>query len=252
MISAKQRKKCFLGMPHWKTIPWRETPKTEKDLLMDILLDIPDILEDFDAMRDCCDPTQRAVLRELLIEKCWIYDAEFLQWAASTDMPIYTHDIATAKPTTETVSPDDISTAEILALCWSGCLLLYSTLELISTPYERAHLPKRTDHTIYIRNIAETIPVLLDNGAGMLGRHIAACPLAMALQFNAVLEERSEPPSDVKTMLLKGMDCSDSNMNVVGDFILSMNTVSHRHPAWMTDMEGSAGIKARARKWVGV
>ncbi|SPO01764.1 uncharacterized protein DNG_04437 [Cephalotrichum gorgonifer] len=254
MLSAKQRRKLFISDPEWATVPWMETPKTCKDLLLDILLEVPGLLEDYDRMSSCPDAAAKIDQRDALIAKCWVLDGQMQQWEASLPDPIGLHDIPTFSPDSPTISHKQLSLVEMKALYWSGCLLLYSTLNLALCLHQdgtSASLPERADHNIYIRNIAGAVQFLLDPQAGLLGQHVAVWPLAMALQFCMTLPAK---PMDLqpKEIAILVQTLQGSQGEGIKKFILSMNADSHRHPAWMSEMCGTAGIRARAKMWVGV
>jgi len=39
------------GEPEWKTVPWLEIPKTPKDMLLDVYVEIPGLFETSDKIR---------------------------------------------------------------------------------------------------------------------------------------------------------------------------------------------------------
>lgn len=249
MMSAKQRRRLFVSEPAWKTVPWASAPKTRRDLLLDLLLDIPGILEDYDRMTSCPDDATRADERDTLVARCWELDQGLQQWASSSPR-ISLHDISTVpSEPSSAASSHELSGLEMRALYWSGCLLLYSTLQLALGPETEA-LPERTDHKLYIRNLAWVIRPLLKPQAGMFGKHVAVFPFAMALQFGMISPELRGSPSGERDMLLESLKGPDGEG--IRGFLLSMNTDSSRHPPWMSEISGGAGVRARARRWVGV
>ncbi|KAH6651042.1 hypothetical protein F5144DRAFT_589364 [Chaetomium tenue] len=76
--------RLVLGAPEWKSIPWQKVPKDFKDILVDVLVDMPQLVEEFDNMRLCADATKRAALQVELEQKCWEHDQQLLAWLASS------------------------------------------------------------------------------------------------------------------------------------------------------------------------
>ncbi|KAL4989870.1 hypothetical protein BDW68DRAFT_175624 [Aspergillus falconensis] len=57
MSYLRQRKRCFLADPDWRTMPWlQREKKNARDHLMDILLDLTGLFEDLDNMKSIPDP----------------------------------------------------------------------------------------------------------------------------------------------------------------------------------------------------
>jgi hypothetical protein len=67
---------CFIEEEPWKTIPWKHSPKTFEDRLMDILVDLPGIAErielTFSRQGDDCRPACRAkIMSHLTTLRQW-------------------------------------------------------------------------------------------------------------------------------------------------------------------------------------
>ena len=250
MVSAKHRKKLFVADPAWKTIPWTGRPKPQRDHLLDLLLDIPGILEEYDKMISCANDTARGKQRNALVAQCWELDGALQSFAASVTPPIGLYDRPSPTDASTAASDEQLAEAVLKALYWSGCLLLYSTLKFAVGPENVTTLPERADYTIYIRNIAWAIRPLLDPQAGMFGQHTAVFPFAMALQFGMVAMDPRKAPTGERAMLLESL--RGPGGTGISGFLLSINTDSDRHPAWMNDIPGTPGIRARAQRWVGM
>ncbi|EAQ93566.1 predicted protein [Chaetomium globosum CBS 148.51] len=76
--------RLVLGAPEWKSIPWQKVPKDFKDILVDVLVDMPQLVEEFDNMRLCNDAAKRTGLQVELEQKCWEHDQQLLAWLASS------------------------------------------------------------------------------------------------------------------------------------------------------------------------
>jgi len=192
------RKKIVLSNPEWREIPWREIPKTPKDLLVDVLVDIPTLLEDLDAAKACLDSENRKILHLGVTQQCWTLDERLVEWRTHLGItdPVYTLYIDQLS-----FSMDLVAASQILCLYWAICIVVYRTLHSVADP--DTHLPGRTDPRIYCRRIAEAIPVLLHPLSGSYGVHMVGFPIAVALRYlNGVDGHVTQADPEEKQMIL--------------------------------------------------
>ncbi|KXX75960.1 Sterigmatocystin biosynthesis regulatory protein [Madurella mycetomatis] len=168
LSAVLRRKRLVLSNAEWKSIPWQEIPKNLKDILVDVLVDMPGLVEDFDNMRLCTDANKQAALRLELVQKCWDHDRQLLAWLDLLRQVV--EDLV-------------IHVAQVhgMSLFWTTSLILYSIFRMASEP--QADLPERTDPTYYACKLAEAITILLHPRAGLYGQQSAALPLEVALQY---------------------------------------------------------------------
>lgn len=171
------RKKTVLSSPEWKSIPWRSIPKTPKDILLDIFVEMPALLQDIDEMR--ANPFSHPTLQHELVHRCWHYESELSAWRTQAGIadPTYHLDVELAPPP----ALDLIAASHILCVYWSMCIIIYSTLHSLSE--DETLLPKRANPRIYCRRIAEALSVLLHPQSGVYGMHLANFPAAVALVY---------------------------------------------------------------------
>ncbi|QSS62180.1 GAL4-like Zn(II)2Cys6 (or C6 zinc) binuclear cluster DNA-binding domain protein [Histoplasma capsulatum] len=180
--AVQARKRIILSNPEWKTIPWNEIPKTPKDLLIDILVEIPTFLENMDTMRACLDQEIREFQRRDLLQSCWELEKELVSWRIEVGItdPTYSLDAEHS-----TFSLDYLAACHIMCLYWAICIILYSSLRILSCP--QVILPPQTDPRIYCGRIAKAMPLLLHPQSGAYGVHLASFPVAISLMYlNAV------------------------------------------------------------------
>lgn len=195
----------MLSNPEWKSIPWQEIPKNLKDILVDVLVDIPGLVEDFDNMRLCTDASRQATLRLELIQKCWDCDRQLLAWLTLLRHLVSPGDHPGPGPPPGPLSEDlVIHVAQVhgMSLFWTTSLVLYSILQMASGP--QANLPERTNPTYYARKLVEAITTLLNPKAGLYGQQSAALPLEIALQYTGVIGS-SSGESEVLLEALKAL-----------------------------------------------
>ncbi|KAJ1324858.1 RNA polymerase II-specific transcription factor-like protein [Microdochium nivale] len=51
MSACTARKRTFINDPIWRTVPWSIHPKTSRDLLIDVMVQIPALLQDYDELK---------------------------------------------------------------------------------------------------------------------------------------------------------------------------------------------------------
>jgi hypothetical protein len=76
-----RRRRLPLATPEWKTVPWQSVPKDMKDILVDVLVELPGLVEDLDTMRSCVDQDERDILQRNLVARCWECDAQLMGWS---------------------------------------------------------------------------------------------------------------------------------------------------------------------------
>jgi hypothetical protein len=178
-----RRKRLILSTPEWKSTPWKVIPKNLKDVLVDVLVDMPGLLEDFDDMQSSADADRKATLRLELLRKCWECDRDLRRWFAlvcGADDPLE-HGFP------ESRGRDIVTYVAIIhgmSLFWTTCLVLYTTLRMASGP--QTCLPERTEPRYYARRLAEAVAVLLQPSSGFYGLQSASLPLEIAWQHATV------------------------------------------------------------------
>ncbi|KAG9506415.1 hypothetical protein J7337_003398 [Fusarium musae] len=123
------RKRSAFDTPGWKSIPWSTVPKTPKDELVDILLEIPGLLEDLE--REAADATQQESLHKQLQERCRICREDLRNWCNSLgDASVSFAEELISIPATQdsSLSPEDFAMAHLGMIYWATCSLLYQIM----------------------------------------------------------------------------------------------------------------------------
>jgi len=179
------RKRILFNSPEWTAVPWVEIAKTPKDLLLDILVEIPALLEDLDLAIDCPDADRQRALRQQLIQNCWTVAGRLSDWRIQVigiADPAYQLNVDTPSP-----SLDLLAASHIMSLYWSICVILYSTLRIASGAIASMELPPQTEPRPYCQRIAEAVSLLLHPVSGLHGIQLANFPATVALLYlNAV------------------------------------------------------------------
>ncbi|KAH6616849.1 hypothetical protein C7974DRAFT_465943 [Boeremia exigua] len=157
VIGIRSRKNIVFNEEAWKTIPWRGREKTASDTIVDILLELPEILEGLDNLNhippdDCCNKTRLAIA-----EKCWTVHRSLIAWAVVNSHLIYTPD--TWKPI-----PIKFPNLYVASISSLDCVL--------RSPVQQ-----------FARLITRSMPWLLRKDNGALGPYTALFPLSTAIMY---------------------------------------------------------------------
>lgn len=176
----QMRKRSPLSSPEWKTIPWQTIPKTPKDLVIDILIETPGLLEDLDVFEAQRDPDTRAALRQDLINKCWALESELAAWRTTVQItsPTYALDVLKAP-----FSMDLLAAAHVMSMYWAACIVIYNTLERLLPAHEAADLPPHMNPQIYFRRVAEAATFMMHPSSGIYGTQLTHFPSSLVLAY---------------------------------------------------------------------
>ncbi|EGY23391.1 C6 zinc finger domain-containing protein [Verticillium dahliae VdLs.17] len=205
ITAIKLRKRNFLSSPEWKTIPWTNAAKLPKDLLLDIFVDIPGLLEDLDALALCDDAASRPLLYARLVADCWRTDERLVSWFEEQSPRAHLEAIKEREYKEPT--PEDTAVAMSMSLYWTACLLTYSTLILVLTsnptsPLDVTTLPERMSLNSYCAAIADILEIFFQPSSGIFSVQLVPLPLGIALSYLAsTLKPGMPPPPKLKKLL---------------------------------------------------
>ena len=171
---------------------------------MDVLVDMPGLVESFDTMRLCTDASRKAALRLELVQKCWQHDRELLSWLGLLSQIVNPNKDSCLESRSEDLVTH-IAQVHGMSLFWTTSLVLYSILWMASGP--EAELPQRADPMHHARNLAEAIAILLQPQAGLYGQQSATLLLDVARQYITAVSSLS-PESEVLLETLKTLKMS--------------------------------------------
>ncbi|GAB1313194.1 hypothetical protein MFIFM68171_03404 [Madurella fahalii] len=198
LSAVLRRERLVLGTPEWKTIPWQTIPKDFKDILVDILVDIPGLVEDFDNMQLCAEESKREGLRFELVHKCWELDRQLLTWLGLlSQIGANPNQHPCLEPSWKDVV-ENVAQVHGMSLFWTASLVLYSILRMASGP--QVDFPEHTDPTHHARKLVAAITILLQPGARLYGQQSAVLPLEIALQYTTVMPSMSDSQTLLDTI----------------------------------------------------
>lgn len=181
IAAIRARKASILNSAEWLAIPWGKHPKTLYDSLIDILVPIPEVLEDIDNLDPSTTDENDEYARASIAIKCRKLETQLQSWATTHDQNLTSPD--TEKPTEMIFR--DISTATLTILFWTASIYIYGTLAVVSprktSASSQASLLTSTDALLYARRIARVVPYFLNMSRGIWGSITIAFPMGTAL-----------------------------------------------------------------------
>ncbi|OAP63364.1 hypothetical protein AYL99_02591 [Fonsecaea erecta] len=192
-----RRKRSIFSSSAWKSIPWSLHPKSPRDKLLDILIEVPGLLEDLESLLGCLsdDVERQMVLRQQLEEKCWAYHSQLQTWSATSGLSTvaFVEDkITNRNQDSSEPSSEHFAMAHLGMLYWATCNIVHHVLWYVAGK-GRADLPGLIDARLYCRKIVLLMPFLQRPGMGAFFLNIAGFPAAVAVSFLA----RQDPPGQV-------------------------------------------------------
>lgn len=135
------RKPTFCGDPEWVTTPWERHPKAPLDRLLDILSQIPSLLQRVDHVLGLEPTMARRLLVQDVLENCLSVQAALEQWHASLHQSSYrsqsaywiSPDQSAAQiPFTDPLSFRDSLTSVTFLYYWAAQVLFYPCINLLN------------------------------------------------------------------------------------------------------------------------
>ncbi|KAF4943718.1 hypothetical protein FGADI_13217 [Fusarium gaditjirri] len=174
------RKRSAFNTPEWKSIPWSTLPKTPKDELVDILLEIPGLLQDLE--QESADTTQQESLHKQLRERCRICDEDLRNWSTSSgEASVSFAEGLISIPATQdsSLSPEDFAMAHLGMIYWATCSLLYQIMG------------DDTRAWLYGRKILLMVPFFQRPDMGAIFINFVGFPISVVVSFVARQEEHA-------------------------------------------------------------
>ncbi|KAL0261775.1 hypothetical protein SLS55_003207 [Diplodia seriata] len=214
--AARARKKSIFSEPEWKEVPWQAIPKTPKDALLDIMIDLPTLMESLDNfVEGDHDEDTKEALRARLIQECWDADRRLSEWVENMRLVVNLdlNELIYVKRL------GNFAAAQLVNLYWAACIMLFSVLQSANmSSFQPETLPPRTDPRIYARKIARSASYFFGPDAGIFGTHAASFPIGMAL--TVLLKAGKQEEEDRK--LLTGIFNIPGVGVTIGKFLKSM------------------------------
>lgn len=200
--ASAARKISFLSEPQWLTAPWRNHAKNTLHQLIDVMVFLPVIMENYDTIEAklYLDLKQRYNERRYLLALCSEFSDQLRRWysqlcADAAGQSLWTISLPNdpAYPFPVLISFDDHLFGYTITLYWTCSLVIHGAMRqlqhLLNTEPafsdQETNLPDHIDPELYARNIAQTMPYFLNPDMGAMGPNLALLPLGMAFGYFA-------------------------------------------------------------------
>ena len=159
---------------------------------MDLLLEIPGLLEDFDSIPSKCDenPQRFSCVYEDLRARCRLYDDQLQEWSATVGVAVVDFTERLISPETpwdlnsETPS-EDFAVAHLGLIYYATCTLLYEIMQQLGVDTDSV----RSDPWVYCRKILLLAAYFQRPAMGAMLINFVAFPLGVVVGFCARHEE---------------------------------------------------------------
>ncbi|QGI82560.1 hypothetical protein CEK25_009289 [Fusarium fujikuroi] len=175
-----ERKRSVFNTPGWKSIPWSTLPKNPKDELVDILLEIPGLLEDLE--RKPAHETQQGSLYAQLQERCRICDGSLRNWSTSSGQASVSFAeglISIPATQVSSLSSEDFAMAHLGMIYWATCSLLYRVMA------------DDTNTGLHCRKILLMVPFFQRPDMGAIFINFVGFPVSVVVSFIARQENHA-------------------------------------------------------------
>jgi hypothetical protein len=182
--------------------PWQTYPKTHIDTIGDILISLPEILEEFDILTSTPNTPIIEQRADRLKSKCWRFDEKLRKWKESyirllSSRPLLqqTQNLYTSMNTTpEDDLPDIIigyglSPLHGMTLYWAACALLYETMRALFDYFPSVNLGEveelkspRMDSKVYCVCVVRSARYFLHPDTGLISALVIGFPLGCVAQ----------------------------------------------------------------------
>ncbi|GKU07419.1 hypothetical protein FLAG1_09147 [Fusarium langsethiae] len=234
-----RRKRSPFSQQQWKRTPlWRSVTDSPLNKLIDILVEVPGLLEDLDILRQASHMMKSEELANKLKDTCRACESDLLSWEAEIGDVLTTYDytiVGEVLPLPN--NDDDLAVIYLSCYYWMACLMVYSTigfceLEDPKTDKERGLMdcPNQRIARSYAYRIAHAIRLLFQPPAGDYSSVAVFFPLGNAIRYLIMVETYG---GSFVGQFLKNLQADDG--------------VNYGYPA--ERLVGMVGVEYRARVW---
>lgn len=179
LSALMHRKKTFLSEPVWKTVPWLENPKSSRDWLLDIMVDIPSVVEGIEVMKTWQDPHKRESYRRILRRATEDIMDRLLKWHKIHAVPIAPATLT--EPLPPRLEPGMLANSHVMTLYHSTGIRMHNMHRSLAAVGSPAF--DRLDAAECCRQLVRGVRIFAHPDAGLFRLHIAPYPMSTALQY---------------------------------------------------------------------
>ncbi|KAF4985995.1 hypothetical protein FDECE_16187 [Fusarium decemcellulare] len=194
-----RRRRSPFSHPEWKqTHLWHSVTDSPINKLLDVMVEIPGLLQDLDVMRQAPTPKETQNLHTDLSAKCQACELALLAWEVEIGDDLRTYDYTADNTVPLPWDEDNLALLYLSHLYWMTCLMLFSTMGFceLEDPQAKANgdfgdlLSSSAQKTAksYAYRIAHSIDLLFQPPAGTYSAAASFFPLGNALRYLIMLE----------------------------------------------------------------
>lgn len=176
MSYLRQRKRCFLSDPEWKTIPWLQHEKNPRDYLFDTILDLAGSFEDLDSMKSRIDPYERELSRQLVLDGFLQLHQELITWEL-----LHAPDFEPFSSVPDSLLAHHIAGAHLMTSFWATVLIVSSNIKALIRPGEE--FDPIFDLDLCCANMIRTFPIFVHPSLGLFRTHVTTYPFTVAVHY---------------------------------------------------------------------
>ncbi|KAF4990851.1 hypothetical protein FGRMN_8232 [Fusarium graminum] len=257
---TSRRKRSPFSRAQWKQSQlWRSVSDSPLNKLIDILVEVPGLLEDLDTFRKASSLAEARELHTRLLVKCYDCESSLMAWKMEIGDVITIYDYTLVGELLPLPRNDeDLAVVYLSCYYWMTCLLVHSTIgfcELESPDTEvRGSLldcPNQQVATSYAYRIAHAIHLLFQPPAGDYSSVAAFFLLGNALRYLLMTETYGgRITMSGERLLLVDIFTRPFLGSFVGRFLKGLQAddgIDYGYP--MGSLLGPKGIEYRARVW---
>lgn len=129
MLAIGRRRRSPFSSPAWKTIPWKLREKPPKDTIIDIMLEIPRILEGVDRYKITELEGPKIWLEREVLRRCREVDESLQQWAQELGPDIIRFDhFASPSPPKRPENDKEYALLHLSLVYWFNRMMVFSIL----------------------------------------------------------------------------------------------------------------------------
>ncbi|OOQ81906.1 hypothetical protein PEBR_41128 [Penicillium brasilianum] len=169
------RKGSILGQPPWLNDPWEYHPKTSKDMLVDIILEVPSLYEGIDGLetKERFDSNSRQALQQA----AYTTIDRLLQWGNR-----FACQVVSSQPDWQRLSrftTEELTGVHLMTFYWATLIIAHDAYQKISNG-EPHDLDIDTDDCCC--KIIHCIPLFLHPSTGIFRQHLMPFPAVTAIR----------------------------------------------------------------------
>ncbi|RFN54369.1 hypothetical protein FIE12Z_1496 [Fusarium flagelliforme] len=254
---TSRRRRSPFSRQQWKQSPlWRSVTDSPLNRLVDILVEVPGLLEDLDVLRQASNPTEIERLYNSLMEKCRTCEMALSSWETAVGPILKTYDYIIIGETLPIPrNDDDLAMIYLSCYYWMTWLLVLSTkgfTELETSPtLTLMSCPSQILARSYAYRIAHAMHLLFQPPAGDYTAVAVFFPLGNAIRYLIMAETfGGQRIMSKERLLLTKIFARPFLGSFVGRFLKNLQADDGVDYGYSDErLFGMEGVEFRARVW---